>query len=321
MKTRLIVQMSIVMLLILIVIIRILNKNNQEIEGYINILDKYHQSILEINQNISQIEQIGKINRDFIEEQFLMNSKKNAHADSIFISHIAVYRDSIKKWMPRINRIIKDTCPPSDIVYTDTNRIYYQSANLQVGENNQFVIAGQPGDKIGFCSTKNSKISLVQGINNKGELIDINEEISQKLIFLKYPINIFQITSTLCSQDTLIISSTNKSDTIISCFQPSAIQYQLTHHIIPDTEGYNIILSVTFSDEVVQDIKTTLSVSIEINSQIKMITENVLIPAGTTEYKKEIPYKILGRHPYHFDIKNVSLPIESNNNIIYHAAN
>ena len=36
---------------------------------------------------------------------------------------------------------------------------------------------------------------------------------------------------------------------------------------------------------------------------------------------KEIPYKILGRHPYHFDIKNVSLPIESNNNIIYHAAN
>lgn len=94
--------------------------------------------------------------------------------------------------MPRINRIIKDTCPPSDIVYTDTNRIYYQSANLQVGENNQFVITGQPGDKIGFCSTKNSKISLVQGINNKGELIDINEEISQKLIFLKYPINIFQ---------------------------------------------------------------------------------------------------------------------------------
>lgn len=87
MKTRLIVQMSIVMLLILIVIIRILNKNNQEIEGYINILDKYHQSILEINQNISQIEQIGKINRDFIEEQFLMNSKK-MHMRIVFLYHI-----------------------------------------------------------------------------------------------------------------------------------------------------------------------------------------------------------------------------------------
>lgn len=323
MKTRLIAHMSIIMLLILfisILMIKILNKKNQEVEGYSNIFDQYHQSVLKINQNISQIEQMGKTNRDFIGEQFLISNKKNAYADSIFISHMAVYLDSIKKWMPTItNTVIKDTCPHVDTVYTDANQIYCQSANnLQVGENNQFVITGRPGDKITFSGNGNGKIYLAKSINDKGELLDTKEEISKEFI-IKYPINIFHVVSTTCSQDTLIVSSINKSDTIISCFQRNVIQYQLTHHVSPCAEGYNILLTTVFSNEVVEDIYATLSVSLEINSQEKIITENILIPAGTTEYKKEIPYKISGRHPYHFDVKNISLQIESDNNIIYHA--